>query len=301
MNMTVDLSVSLFDFKFKNPLIVSACPVTRDSRTAKRIVDAGIGGVVTKTLGKVPAVDPRPAVARLDDFTVINAEKWSQLSYEQWLNEEIPALKKLGVPVIASIGLSPDDAELITPLVHDSGADIIELVSYNAENIVPMVKIARPKTDLPIIVKLSANWPNLFEVAENAVKHGADGITAIDSMGPVLAINIETAKPYLGVPTGEGWISGKPIKPYAVRAVAGIAQRVNVPILGVGGIYSAKDVIEMMLVGAHAVQLCTVFLTKGPKVISEILSDMAEWMTKHNHSSLSDFRGVALKNIAKIV
>jgi len=298
--VSVDLSVDLFGVKFKNPLIVSACPVTRDSRTAKRIVDAGIGGVVTKTLSRVPAVDPRPAVARLDDFTVINAEKWSQLSYERWLNEEIPNLKKLGIPVIVSIGLSPEDAELITPLVKDSGADIIELVSYNAENIVPMVETARPKTDLPILVKLSANWPNLFDVAVKAVENGADGITAIDSMGPVLAINIETTKPYLGVPTGEGWISGKPIKPYAVRAVAGIAQRVNVPILGVGGIYSAKDVIEMILVGAYAVQLCTVFLTKGPRVISEILNDMKEWMSRHGYSSLNDFRGIALRNIAKI-
>ena len=299
--MSLDLSVDIANVKFKNPIIISSCPLTRDHKTIKRVAEAGVAGVVTKTLNLVPAVNPKPAVAKVDDLILINAEKWSDLPYEQWLEKEIKLAKSYGIRVIVSIGLSVKDAETIVPLVKDSGADMIELVSYDASQIIPMLKVARPKTDLPISVKLSANWKDeVFNVAKKAEELGADAITAIDSVGPVLEINPETGKPYLGSPSGEGWLSGHAIRPFALRTVAGIAQRVKIPIFGVGGITRGLDVVKMVMAGAHAVQLCTIILQKGVRVINEIIDELKDFMERKNYSSLSDFRGITLKYIKKI-
>ncbi len=299
--MVVDLSVEIAGVKFKNPIIVSSCPLTRDHNTIKRIADVGAAGAVTKTLNLVPAVNPKPAVAKVDDLILINAEKWADLPYEQWLEKEIKLAKSYGIRIIASVGLSKKDAEKIVPLIKDSGADMIELVSYNASQILPMLEVARPKTDLPISIKVSANWRDeVFKIAEKAEKMGADAITAIDSVGPVLEINPETGKPYLGSPTGEGWLSGRAIRPFALRTVAGIAQRVKIPIFGVGGISSGLDIVKMVMVGANAVQVCTVVLQKGHKIIPQMLDELTEYMERKNFNTLSDFHRVALKHIKVI-
>ncbi|MGQ4832598.1 MAG: dihydroorotate dehydrogenase [Candidatus Asgardarchaeia archaeon] len=296
--MVVDLSVEVAGVKFKNPIIVSSCPLTRDHKTIKRMADVGVAGAVTKTLNLVPAVNPKPAVARVDDLILINAEKWADLPYEQWLEKEIKIAKSYGIKIIASVGLSVKDVEKIVPLVKDSGADMIELVSYDSSQILPMLEVARKKTDLPISIKVSANWRDeVFKVVEKAEKIGADAVTAIDSVGPVLEINPETGKPYLGSPTGEGWLSGRAIRPFALRTVAGIAQRVKIPIFGVGGISNGLDIVKMVMAGASAVQLCTIVLQKGHKVIPQMLDELEKYMERKNYSTLNDFRGITLKHI----
>jgi len=299
--MNVDISTEIAGVKFKNPIILSACPVSRDAFNCIRAIKAGIAGVVTKTLNREAAVNPMPAIAKIGDQMLVNAEKWSDLTYEDWLYKEIKEIKKYNVPVIASIGLWVEDAELITPLVADSGADMIELVSYYDDQLVPMLKVARKKTDLPISVKVSANWRDVFKIAVKAEKEGADAITAIDSVGPVLAINVEKGEPYLGSETGEGWLSGTAIRPFAVRVVAGIAQRVKIPIFGVGGVASGKDIAEMVMAGASAVQICTVLLFKGLKHIKVMQEELKSFMERKGYSKLDDFRGLALKKIKRLI
>lgn len=299
--MSIDISAEIGGVKFKNPIILSACPVSRDAQNSIRAIKAGIGGVVIKTLNREAAVNPRPAIAKIGDQMLVNAEKWSDLTYEEWLYKEIKEMKKYNVPIIASIGLWVEDAELITPLATEVGVDMIEIVSYEDEQIIPMLKAARPKTDLPISIKVSANWPNVFKIAEKAEKEGADAITAIDSVGPVLAINIEKGEPYLGSETGEGWLSGVAIRPFAVRVVAGIAQRVKIPIMGVGGVASGRDIVEMVMAGASAVQICTVLLFKGLKQIQVMQDELKEFMERKGYTKLEDFKGLALKKIKKII
>jgi len=164
-----------------------------------------------------------------------------------------------------------------------------------------MLKVARKKTDLPISVKVSANWRDVFKIAVKAEKEGADAITAIDSVGPVLAINVEKGEPYLGSETGEGWLSGTAIRPFAVRVVAGIAQRVKIPIFGVGGVASGKDIAEMVMAGASAVQICTVLLFKGLKHIKVMQEELKSFMERKGYSKLDDFRGLALKKIKRLI
>ena len=147
------------------------------------------------------------------------------------------------------------------------------------------------------MAKVSANWANLTETVEACLQAGADGITAIDSLGPGLAIDIEAQRPLLEGPWGFAWLSGTAIKPIALRAVAEIALRWDVPILGVGGIDKAHDVVEMVMVGASAVQAHTAPLLGGLAWFGKVLKRLDSWLDEHGIASIHEIRRTALPSL----
>jgi ferredoxin len=126
---------------------------------------------------------------------------------------------------------------------------------------------------------------------------GADAISAIDSIGPVLAIDVETGKPYLGSPRGEGWLSGGAVHSIAVKTVADIARTVKIPVIGIGGVSRCRDVVEMIMAGAQCVELCTAPLIYGLKVVNRIKQELVEFMQQKKYASIQEFHGIALKKI----
>ncbi len=297
MKKCVDLSLSLSGVSLPNPIILAAGPYGRDSETLGRASKAGFGAITTKTIRMVTAENPYPHMSQIGREMLINAEKWSDLPSKTWVEDLIRRVKRFGVPVIASIGYSGEEAEKIAPLVEGAGADFIEIVSYDAPQILPMLKITKSRVDVPVIVKVSANWKDLLEIATKAERFGADVISAIDSLGPVLAIDVESGKPYLGSVGGEGWLSGAAIRPIAVRCVAHIARRVKIPVIGVGGIFRGRDAVEMIMAGAQCVEICTAILIKGLEVVDGIKRELINFMERKRYRSLEDFRGIALKQI----
>jgi dihydroorotate dehydrogenase (fumarate) len=264
MAKPVDTSLSLCGITLSNPLILAAGPYSRDTETLTRAVKAGFGAVTTKTIRLTAAKNPFPNMAQIGRENLINAEKWSDLPLKTWLEHEIPEAKRLGVPVIASVGLTEKEVRKIAPLVEEAGADFVETVSYDAAK---------------------------------AERSGADAISALDSIGPVLAIDVESGKPYLGSVNGEGWLSGAAIHPIAVKNVADIARTVKIPVIGIGGVTRGRDVVEMIMAGAHCVELCTAPLVYGLKVVNRIKQELAEFMQQKKYMSLQEFRGAALKKI----
>jgi len=299
MAKTVRTSLSLCGVNLSNPLVLAAGPHGRDSKTLERAVRAGFGAVTTKTIRLNAAQNSFPNIARIGRDTLINAEKWSDLPLQTWVTKEIPAVKRLGVPIIASIGFTEKEAERIAPLIEEAGADFIETVTYDADQVLPMVKATKSAVKIPVVAKVSANWPNLIRIAVKAEKLGADAISAIDSAGPVLAIDVETGKPYLGNANGEGWLSGSAIHPLAVKCVADIAEQVKIPVIGIGGISSGQDVVEMMMAGADCVELCTTPILHGLKIIDRIENELVEFMELKGYKSIQELRGVALKHLQK--
>lgn len=299
MAKTVRTSLSLCGVNLSNPLVLAAGPHGRDSKTLERAVKAGFGAVTTKTIRLTAAQNPFPNIARIGRDTLINAEKWSDLPLQTWVSHEIPAVKRLGAPIIASIGFTEKEAERIAPLVEEAGADFIETVTYDANQILPMVKAAKSAVKIPVIAKISADWSNLLKIAVKAEKLGADAVSAIDSAGPVLAIDVETGKPYLGTANGEGWLSGSAIHQIAVRCVAEIAERVKIPVIGIGGISSGQDVVEMMMAGADCVELCTAPILHGLQIVNRIENELVEFMELQGYRSIQNLRGVALKHLQK--
>jgi len=286
-----DLTVTLCGLKLKNPLILASGPLSWSATAIRMAFDAGAAAVVTKTIRPQATVNPAPHIATAGRGTLLNTEGWSDLSAEQWIEQELPSLADRNGVLIASTGHTPAEvAQLAGPLAK-AGADMLEVVSYRAEDAAPMVAAAKRAVTIPVLVKVSANWPDLLEVVTSCLQAGADGITAIDSIGPALRVDVETGRPVLG---SFAWLSGAAIRPIAMRAVAEIGLRHEVPVVGTGGVGRAEDVVEVVMAGATAVGAHTAPLLQGLDWFGETLARLERWLEEHGHARLADLRGLAL-------
>ena len=148
----------------------------------------------------------------------------------------------------------------------------------------------KQETDLPVIVKLTPNAPDVVAVARAVEEAGADGLTAINT---VLGMRIDTKKrrPILG--TGSGGLSGPAIRPIAVHITYQVAQAVSIPVIGAGGITNAEDALEFLMAGASAVQIGTATFA-DPLAPLRIIEDLAAYVRAHGLSSIRDVIGAAL-------
>jgi len=228
---------------------------------------------------------------------MVNTELWSELPPEQWLEHEYALARTAGLPLIVSLGYTAEEIAELAPKVQPF-ADAVELSThYIGEDPAPMVgavRAAKRALDVPVFVKLSPHGHDMAGAARLAEDAGADGIAAINSFGPVLALDIETRMPRLGGQNGYGWLSGPAIKPLAVRCVRDIARAVDIPVIGVGGIARGADVVEFLMAGASAVQVCTAAILRGPSVFGKIAGELDAWLDAHGHASVQEVVGAAL-------
>lgn len=296
----VGLSTELAGVELRNPIMPAAGPIVRDGDSLVEIANNGAGGLVAKTVSVEPAEVPRPNMAKIGD-SLINAELWSEIPLEQWLEEEYPKAKETGLPLIASIGYSAEEIGEVAPQVAEVGVDALELsthyLGHDPSPVVEAVEAAKGEVDIPVFVKLSPHVLDITEFAEAAEGAGADGIVAINTVGPTLAIDVNTERPIMGSENGYGWLSGPSIKPIAVRCVADIARTVDIPIIGVGGIKDEQDVAEFLMAGASAVQICTTAITRGDKIFGLIADDLGKFMNARGYDSIEGLSGVALKHL----
>ena len=294
-----DLSVDLLGMHLRNPLILASGPLSWNAESIRAAFAAGAAAVVTKTIRPQATVNPVPHIAAAGRGSLLNTEGWSDLPAEQWIEQELPSLVDRNGVLIASTGHTPVEvAQLAGPLA-EAGADLLELVSYRAEDAAPMVAAAKQAATIPMLVKVSTNWPNLLEVVDACLRAGADGVTAIDSIGPTLRVDVETGRPLLG---SFAWLSGQAIRPIALRAVAEICLHPSsspghgqdIPVVGTGGVARAEDVVEMMMVGATAVGVHTTPLLQGLGWFGKTLARLECWLKDHGYARLADLRGLAL-------
>jgi dihydroorotate dehydrogenase (fumarate) len=180
---------------------------------------------VTKTIRIKRAVNPVRHIGKISETTLINAEKWADSDRLLWYEKEIPEAVGAGAVVIGSVGHTLAEAKAIVQDVERAGAQMIELVSYTEDTLLPMLDYTKAHVSVPVLCKLSGNWENAAETAVKCAEHGADGIAAIDSIGPVLSIDIENRRPQMFSEDGFGWMSGGAIKPISLRINAQIARR----------------------------------------------------------------------------
>lgn len=294
------LSIEIAGIELRNPLMSGSCPISRDGYSLKEVANHGAGGLVAKTVSVEPAEAPRPNLAKIGE-SIINAEQWSEIPLKQWINKEYPKAKEAGLPLIASIGYTPEEIEELAPQVAEAGVDALEITNknsnYDPSTIEESVKAAKKEVDIPVFVKLPFMSSGIEELAETAEEAGADAIVAIEAVGPSLAIEINTEKPLMGSERGYGWLSGPSIKPLALRCVADIASTVDIPVIGTGGIKSADDVIEFLMAGASAVQICTAAITRGDKILGLIADNLSKFMSGRGYDSIEDLRGSALRHL----
>jgi len=291
-----DLTVEICGLTFRNPVMPAAGPPVRDGAAMLACAEGGAGGLVAKTISTRAAEPPTPNMAEIA-HGFVNTELWSELPPEQWLEREYALARSADLPLIVSLGYTGEEIARMAPLVRPF-ADAVELSThYIGEDPAPMigaVRAAREALDVPVLVKLSPHGHDLADAARLAVEAGADGIVAINSFGPVLSLDIETAMPRLGGPNGFGWLSGPALKPLAVRCVRDVARAVEIPVIGVGGVTRGTDAVEMLMAGASAVQVCTAAILRGPGVFGKIATELGAWLDKHDYASVNEIRGLAI-------
>ncbi len=290
----VDLSTDLCGMRLRNPLILASGPLSWNADAIRMAFEAGAAAVVTKTIRPQATVNPVPHIAAAGRGSLLNTEGWSDLSAEQWIEQELPSLADRDGVLIASTGHTPAEVEQLAGPLAEAGADMLELVSYRAEDAAPMVAAAKRAVSVPVLIKVSANWPDLVEVVDGCLQAGADGVTAIDSIGPALRVDVETGRPLLG---SLAWLSGPGILPVALRAVAQICLHHDVPVVGTGGVGRAEDALEMVMAGATAVGVHTAPLLQGLEWFGRTLARLERWLENHGCAGLDELRGLALPHL----
>ena len=301
----VDTKVMLSGITLDNP-IIPASGTFGFGREFAEIYDINCLGTFSF---KGTTLNPRfgnatPRIAETEGG-MLNAVGLQNPGVEKVISEELPALSKIfHKPVMANVsGFS--EAEYVTvvekmdsqaqvgwievniscPNVHGGGLSF----GTSAESAAQITKAVRKVTTKPLYIKLSPNVTNIAEIAKACEAAGADGISLINTLLG-MQIDLKKKKPLLANKTGG--LSGAAIKPVAVRMVYQVYEAVQIPIIGMGGVMNAEDVLEFMLAGATAVQVGAANLV-NPYACRDIVNDLPAAMEKYGIKSLSEIIGAA--------
>uniref|UniRef100_A9A6J4 Dihydroorotate dehydrogenase n=1 Tax=Methanococcus maripaludis (strain C6 / ATCC BAA-1332) TaxID=444158 RepID=A9A6J4_METM6 len=303
------LKTKLWDIEFKNPVFLAAGVMGETGSALKRMAKNGAGAVCTKSIGieKKPGHNNPTMVEVEGGF--LNAMGLPNPGAEEYAGEIErikDEMKRINVKIIGSIYGKNDSEFQKAAEIIGNYVDVLELNiscphaggGYGSsigqdpglcKNVVSAVKDV---SDIPVIAKLTPNVTDIKEIANAVVNAGADGIVAINTLGPGMVIDIESGVPILG--NRVGGMSGKAIKPIAVKNVYDICSAVDVPVIGVGGITTGDDAIEFMMAGASAVQVGTGVYYRGYDIFQKINNEIEEYLLKKD-LKVSDIIGIAQK------
>jgi dihydroorotate dehydrogenase (NAD+) catalytic subunit len=301
----IDLSTELCGIRLKNPTNLASGILGIDKGLLKRVAGAGAGAVTIKSLSLEPLPGHNNPIVIGFDAGMLNAVGYANQGVKEGARE-FSNLKEVGVPVIASVigrgvgdfmkvmeglwGLDFAAVEVSLSCPHTPGYGI--MAGQNTpEATQEIVSVVRKCTELPLLVKLSPNIAEIGRVAKAAEEAGADGITAVNTLGPGMLINIEARQPLLDFKVGG--VSGPALRPIALRCVYDIYKAVKIPILGIGGISTGRHAIEMLMAGASAVGIGTAVYSRGIEVFSAVCSEMKEWMEANGCASIKELIGAA--------
>jgi len=309
MHPSADLSVRLCGCTFRNPLVLASGILGTEAALMERVARCGAGGITSKSCGPIPrSGHPNPTVLDWGPG-LINAVGLANPGVEaevSILRQVKARLLPLGVPLIASI--FADTVEGFADVARQISAaepDLIEVniscpnvaaefgrsFALDADAAARVTRAVKAATTIPISVKLSPNSADLIPIARAVVDAGADALTAINTLGPGMVIDLDSAQPVLS--NRVGGVSGPAIRPIAVRCVYELAQAVDVPIIGTGGVTGGRDALEMVMAGATLVGVGSAVYWRGPEVFAAIEQEMRQWMAEHQVSSLDEIRGAA--------
>ncbi|MHB0876150.1 MAG: dihydroorotate dehydrogenase [Anaerolineae bacterium] len=310
----VDLSTRICGVRLRNPTILASGILGLSGEVLGRIAHCGAGAVITKSCSLKPRLGHANPVVVDYGAGMINAVGLANPGVEAIVQEIRTArelLAPLGVPIIASIFANsiydfgttaryiseaePDliEANISCPNVEEEFGQIFSSTPYVAGQVTRRVKAS---TKIPIIVKLSPNVSNIGEVAKAVVAAGADAISAINTVGPGMLVDVETARPVLT--NRVGGLSGPAVRPLAIRCVYDICGAVDVPVIGIGGIETGRDAAEMLTVGACAVAMGSAVHRRGIGVFGAVSGELADIMARLGFERLCQLQGRALPDSA---
>ncbi len=295
------LETNIASLKLKTPFILASGILGVSGSTLVKAFQAGAGAVVSKSIGPEPRLGyNNPSVIEIFPDTFLNAVGLANPGIDDFA-EEVKFAKKNGTIIILSIfGGELDEYGEMARMGEQMGVDAIELniscphahvscIGADAQLTSEVVRLVKGHTKLPIIAKLNPNVTDIVEIARSAEKAGIDAITAINTVRG-MTIDIDAKCPVLG--NKSGGISGKLLKPIAIKVVYDLFESVKVPIIGCGGIFDWWDAVEFFLAGASAVEIGSA-LWKGFEIFNELADGTRKYLTKYNFKTVREIVGLA--------
>jgi len=298
-----DLSVEFAGIKLPNPTILASGILGVSGEIMIRASRAGAGAVVSKSFN----VKGREGYRNPSFIEVqggfLNALGIPNPGMEE-MREEVETASKAGVSVIASVfGFDADEFAAAAAMGEKSGAIAVELnvscphvrevgveIGQRPKVVAEVTQAVKRRVRIPVFVKLSPNVTDITEVAKAAQSAGADAVTAINTaLG--MAVNVDSAYPILGGTLGG--LSGPALHPIAVRAIYQIRRAVDLPIIGVGGVQDYRGALEMMMVGASAVQIGSAVTSQGLEIFRDVTTGMSKFLEQRGLSSIRQVIGIA--------
>jgi dihydroorotate dehydrogenase subfamily 1 len=326
MESIMDLSITVNGVKFPNPFLLGSGPPGTNARVIAKSYDAGWGGAVAKTISlesaKVVNVVPRYGKLRSKTSGEVigfeNIELISDRPIEVWLDEFRQIKKEYPHHVlVASIMEEYEKSrwQELTRMVQDTGVDAFELnfscphgmterrmgseMGEHPDLTEEVTSWVTEVAKIPVWAKMTPNITNIKEPALAAVRGGAVGISAINTILSVIGVDLNTLRP---MPTVEGHTvpggySSQAVKPIALRMVSQLALGLpkDVSVSGIGGIETSHDAIEFFLLGSSTVQICTGVMLHGVKMIDELREGLAKFLTDKGFNSVQEIVGKSLE------
>ena len=297
-----DLRLTLGKLTLKNPVLTASGTFGYAGEFEKLIDLNRLGGIIVKGLSlEASRGNPPPRILETP-CGMLNAIGLENVGLAAFVKEKLPVLKKIDAPVFVNIyGKTIEEyAELASRLEDIEEVSGIEVniscpnvtcggMAFGAypESAAQVVRAVRKRTSRHMMVKLSPNVTDITEIARGAEGEGADSISLINTITG-MAIDIETRRPKLANITGG--LSGPAIRPVALRMVWQAAQAVNIPVIGVGGIMTAKHALEFLIAGAVAIQVGTANFI-NPHATIDIIEGIEAFLEERSIAEVGDIIG----------
>ena len=298
----MNMKVNIAGVEWNNPVTVASGTFGSGAEFAEFVDLNRLGAVTTKGVANIPwAGNPTPRVAETYGG-MMNAVGLQNPGTELFCERDIPFLKQYDTKIIVNVcGKSTEDYCEVVERLADEGVDMLEIniscpnvkeggiaFGQNAKAAEEITKAVKKYAKQPVIMKLSPNVTDIAEMAKAVEAGGADAISLINTLTG-MKIDINRRKFVLANKTGG--VSGPAIHPIAVRMVYQAFHAVKVPIIGMGGIASAEDAIEMILAGASAVSVGTANF-HNPSVTMEIVDGIQDYMKQYGFTSVNEMVGL---------
>lgn len=303
-----DLCVDLCGVRLANPTVLASGVLGISRELIERVAEAGAGAATIKSVSLQPREGHNNPTVVPYEAGLLNAVGYSNPGVEEAV-KEFAGADSMSIPVFASaIGRDAAEFAAATERLMSCGFAAVEIplscphtpgYGVLAGHSTPaaaeeITRAVRAVTEKPIFVKISPSVPGVGQVALAALDGGASGISAVNTMGPGMLIDVESRRPVLAFKIGG--VSGPALRPIALRCVYDVyaamrAAKRDCPIIGIGGISNGRHALEMVMAGATAVGIGTAVYESGMEVFARITEELSQLCRRLGIGSLQEVRG----------
>jgi len=301
-NVPPDLTVDIGSLKLKNPVMTASGTFGYGEEYSPYMDLNQIGAIVVKGLSLEPRMGNAPPRIMETPCGMLNAVGLQNIGVRAFIATKLPFLRQFETPVIVNIyAESVDEFSILAQKLSEAqGVHALE-VNISCPNVkkggiafgtdpdmaAEVTRRVKDATDLPVIVKLTPNVTDIAMIAQSVEAAGADAVSLINTITG-MSVDVDKRMPHLWNITGG--LSGPAIKPVALRMVWQVVNRVSIPVIGLGGIMTAEDALEYLIVGARAVQVGTANFVNA-RAIPDIIEGIGKYLRKHQMTHIDELIG----------